>query len=117
MPDRRPPRIAKAAVGRGARGHERESLVVGDQLVKSVARATTGTGGVEETLSGVGEVGGPTRSVAWPFQRDVDWESGRRSSTPASLDGASANPGIGGVEQVLQDADQLDGQDRELLSQ
>src|SRR5713101_6114736 len=117
MPDRRPAGVAKEAVRRGPRGTERESLVVGDQLGKFDGRATTGTGGVEETLSRIGEVGGPTRSAAWPIQRPDDPKSSRRLSTPASMDGASESPGRGSVEQVLQDADELAGQDRELLSQ
>src|ERR1700676_3252988 len=115
MPDRCPARVAKEAVRSGSRGTERESLVVGDQLGKSVGRATTGTGGVEETLSRVGEVGGSTRSAAWPIQRPGDRESGGRPSTPASVDGASESSGSDGIEQVLQDADELAGQDRELL--
>src|ERR1019366_2070928 len=117
MPDRCPARVAKEAVRRGPRGTERKPLVVGDQLGKFVGRATTGTRGVEETLSRVGEIGGSTRSAAWPIQRPGDPKSGRWPSTPASVAGASESPGSGGVEQVLQDTDQLDGQDRELLSQ
>src|ERR1700691_1174974 len=117
MPDRRPARAAKEVVRSGPRGTQRESLVVGDQLGKFVGRPTTRTGDIEETLSRIGEVGGSTRSAAWPIQRPGDPESGRRPSTFASMAGASESPGSGGLEQVLQDADKLAGQDRQLLSQ
>ena len=92
-------------------------MVVGDELGKFDAGEAARIDEAERAIPGIREVGGPTGGLANAVQRQDDPNARRRPSALGSVAGGGEKLGLGVAEQVLQDADELDGQDRELLSQ